>query len=159
VGALLALVPADWAEWLSRLWKPGALYLVVCLFSVEASAYASMPKAYIWNALAAASVIAKIVTDQASPLTGMLSERALARLGTVSYGFYLWHYPVIRVLLYSGYVQFGAYFGTFGSPRLAMFIACFLASLLPAALSWWLVEKPLLQRRRRVPAAIHQFAG
>ncbi|MBO9717061.1 MAG: acyltransferase [Pseudoxanthomonas sp.] len=151
VGALLALISPQALRRFGSAWKLGAIYLLICLFNEEASRHASMHGAYLINALAAGAIIAKVASDQGSALVGVLSEPVLAWFGTVSYGFYLWHYPVIKVLLYSGYDQFGAFFGNLSYPRLSMFAACFIGSLVPTVLSWWLVEKPILSWRKRRP--------
>ncbi|HEV2813351.1 MAG TPA: acyltransferase [Solirubrobacteraceae bacterium] len=67
--------------------------------------------------------------------------RALAPIGLVSYGLYLWHYVTVRVLEHEGVaVQAGA----LSWPLRAALV---LAISVPLALaSWLLVERPLLRR-------------
>jgi peptidoglycan/LPS O-acetylase OafA/YrhL len=67
--------------------------------------------------------------------------RWLAGLGIVSYGFYLWHMPLLIAL--RAVYPHGGFIGTFA--------AALPVTLLAGALSWRLVEKPALQRARRTP--------
>lgn len=88
--------------------------------------------------LCAAVVILHLVTDS-SPLSRVLSWRPLVYLGLVSYGLYLWHLPVYKLLYY----QFDAW------PFLAVAALAVAVSLALAALSYHLVEQPFLGHRRR----------
>jgi peptidoglycan/LPS O-acetylase OafA/YrhL len=80
----------------------------------------------------------------------VLDWRPLALLGTVSYGIYLYHVPVM--------IRFGKWFGLpHGPASLALWLALVSATvLLLAALSWRLVERPMIagRRRRRSPAGL-----
>ncbi len=79
-----------------------------------------------------------VVTAQAAPLSRALGNRVFRYLGKISYGTYLWHYPLFalfsaeRVHLY-------------GLPLLAVRIG---VTLLVATASYYLVEEPI--RRGRV---------
>lgn len=71
----------------------------------------------------------------------VLAARPLTWLGERSYGVYLWHMPVIYGLRANGVFPEGAF-----TPALALV----LVGTLPVAhLSWTLVERPALRRRRR----------
>ena len=89
-------------------------------------------------AILVALVIFCVVTAQAAPLSRALGNRVFRYLGKISYGTYLWHYPLFalfsaeRVHLY-------------GLPLLAVRIG---ATLLVATGSYYLVEQPI--RRGRV---------
>jgi len=65
-----------------------------------------------------------------------LAERVL-RGNDLSYGVYIYHGLVLNVLIERG-----------AHARLAWLIPVFAATLALAALSWWLVEKPFLRRKR-----------
>jgi peptidoglycan/LPS O-acetylase OafA/YrhL len=61
--------------------------------------------------------------------------RLLVWVGTISYGLYLWHFPVLRVLMDWG---FGGW---------TLVLAGFALSFGMAAASYLFVERPLLRRR------------
>ncbi len=88
--------------------------------------------------LCAAVVILHLVTAS-SPLSRMLSWRPLVYLGLVSYGLYLWHLPVYKLLYY----QFDDW------PFPAVATLAITLSLALAAASYHLVERPFLGHRRR----------
>ncbi|PZU29978.1 MAG: hypothetical protein DI584_01210 [Stenotrophomonas sp.] len=156
IGAFIALAPAGVVNAFTYMWKPAATYLITCAIYQPASNFASTPAGFAFTALSAGAIIAKISLDQDSTLVHVLSDRMLAWLGTISYGFYLWHYPVIYVLLYAGNESLGSFFGSFTYPRLVMFAACLLVSLLFTVASWKLVESPILKWGH---ARISQYLG
>lgn len=66
-----------------------------------------------------------------------LTPRAIKELPDLSYGVYLWHYPIMQILL-----------GSFAVTQpLRLFILAVPLSLLAGAVSWFLVEKPALKLR------------
>jgi peptidoglycan/LPS O-acetylase OafA/YrhL len=73
----------------------------------------------------------------AGPAVSWLGTRALAGLGIVSYGIYLWHLPVILVVREVGLLP-SAF-----APR---FLVVFFLAVGAATLSWMLVERPVLRR-------------
>jgi peptidoglycan/LPS O-acetylase OafA/YrhL len=85
-------------------------------------------------------VIATVVLQPDSVLARVLSWRPLRALGVVSYGVYLWHWPLFALLTASRT-------GLHGVPLLA---ARLVVTLVVAAVSLWLVERPL--RTGRAPA-------
>jgi peptidoglycan/LPS O-acetylase OafA/YrhL len=89
-------------------------------------------------ALLVALVIFCIVTAQAAPLSRALGNRVFRYLGKISYGTYLWHYPLFA-LLSAERVHL------YGLPLLAVRIGI---TLLVATGSYYLVEQPI--RRGRV---------
>jgi peptidoglycan/LPS O-acetylase OafA/YrhL len=68
-----------------------------------------------------------------------LTARPLVALGGISYGFYLWHFPIIE----------GTRWLAASVPPVALVVAWFVASLGAAVLSRRLVELPLLAIRER----------
>jgi peptidoglycan/LPS O-acetylase OafA/YrhL/lysophospholipase L1-like esterase len=88
--------------------------------------------------VAAALVIAAVALRPAAPLARVLAWRPLRLLGVVSYGVYLWHWPLFGLLT-------AARTGLHGPALLAVRLA---STLLAAVVSYVLVERPL-----RRPAA------
>jgi peptidoglycan/LPS O-acetylase OafA/YrhL len=70
----------------------------------------------------------------------VLSTPWLCWLGPISYGIYLWHEPIMGELYKLGL------FNLPGSTTVNLFIAALLASVLIASASWYLLERPLLNR-------------
>jgi peptidoglycan/LPS O-acetylase OafA/YrhL len=64
---------------------------------------------------------------------------AISRIGDLSYGLYLYHFPVIQLFIHWGWMK--------ESPWL-LFLSCSCLLILLAWLSWHLLEKRLLGRKR-----------
>jgi peptidoglycan/LPS O-acetylase OafA/YrhL len=62
----------------------------------------------------------------------------LSRYGDFSYGFYLFHFPIIQVFVHSGW---------FKENPVLLLLACFGSILLLSCLSWHLLEKHILKRK------------
>ncbi|MEI6070411.1 MAG: acyltransferase [Verrucomicrobiae bacterium] len=82
-------------------------------------------------------VILDVIYTQGSPVAAMLRNSALVWIGTISYGLYIWHYPIYQCLLFI--VKWDP-IKTFllGSP--IVFVV--------AALSYYLVERPILRFKK-----------
>jgi peptidoglycan/LPS O-acetylase OafA/YrhL len=144
VGALLACAwargwtPARLPRWLLWVAALGAGALVTQLRADERITYAGGTTVFL---VLCATVVLVVVTDQ-RPLRGPLAQAA-ALLGRVSYGVYLWHFPVLWVVTRHGthltnVERFGLALG---------------ATTAGVAASRYLVELPALRRaRRRVTA-------
>jgi peptidoglycan/LPS O-acetylase OafA/YrhL len=90
---------------------------------------------FLAAALATAAVLVCVVCAQRSWLAVALSVSPLRYLGRISYGLYLWHYPLFQWIDgqrtgLSGYTLFGARCG---------------ATLAVATVSFYLVERPIRQ--------------
>ncbi|OBI81979.1 acyltransferase family protein [Mycobacterium sp. E740] len=99
-------------------------------------------------ALAAALVVGAAAMDQDGPLARVLAWRPLVLLGAISYGVYLWHWPIFLVIN-------GERTGWSGWSLFALRCA---ATLGLAALSWWLLEQPI-RRWRPVIVPMLPLAG
>jgi peptidoglycan/LPS O-acetylase OafA/YrhL len=88
--------------------------------------------------LAVVLVVAETGFSPDGPLARALSARPLAAVGRISYGLYLWHWPVFLVLTSQSLGM--------GDP--ATTGARFAATFAVAIASWVLVEKPALRRKR-----------
>jgi peptidoglycan/LPS O-acetylase OafA/YrhL len=85
-------------------------------------------------ALSTASIIGFVVTHQGSKLTRALSVKPLSYTGKISYGMYLWHYPIVMGL------------NAVVDDKNVTFVLCLALTYLVATLSWRFVEQPLSKR-------------
>ena len=101
-GALLAALMVekpDFIDWL-RARMPYAMWLPLALPLLMELGWDNQG-AMVWGITVvevAAVVVLVAVQQRAGLVYEMLSAPALVRLGTLSYGVYLWHYPVVRYL-------------------------------------------------------------
>ncbi|MFM1916707.1 MAG: hypothetical protein RJB01_222 [Actinomycetota bacterium] len=73
-----------------------------------------------------------------------LAERVLNR-HDISYGLYIYHMPVINLMMFNGYMH-----------QFVYVVVALLASLVLAAVSWFVVERPAIRLKRR---SIHSLAA
>ncbi|WP_110318724.1 acyltransferase family protein [Mycolicibacterium moriokaense] len=99
-------------------------------------------------AIAAVLVIAPVAMEQGGPVARVLAWRPLVWLGAISYGVYLWHWPIFLALN-------GERTGWSGWPLFAVRCA---ATVAVAAASWWLLEQPI-RRWRPVIVPMLPLAG
>jgi peptidoglycan/LPS O-acetylase OafA/YrhL len=93
-----------------------------------------------WGTQAAAPLIAYVLLW----LSTVLPAPRLARRHDISYGVYIYAFPVQQLLAYAGAPGLGL---------VAYDVLAALATALLAAISWWLVERPPLRwARRRFPS-------
>ncbi len=93
-------------------------------------------------AIAAVVVIAPVALEQRGAVARVLALPPLVWLGTISYGVYLWHWPIFLVLN-------GERTGWAGLP---LFAARCAATVVVAAASYWVLEQPIRRwRPARVP--------
>jgi len=82
----------------------------------------------------------------------LLAHPVVVYLGTISYGIFLWHLVLLRL------IQGGLGIPVFGGGFWFLWPAVVLMSVLVASVSWFCVERPLQRwshRPRRVPATTH----
>ena len=93
-------------------------------------------------AIAAVFVVVPVALEQRGLIARILAMPPLVWLGTISYGVYLWHWPIFLALN-------GEHTGWAGLP---LFAARCAATVAVAAASWWLIEQPIRRwRPARVP--------
>jgi peptidoglycan/LPS O-acetylase OafA/YrhL len=110
----------------------GTLALTYTLSGTATFAYRG---GFLLSALSAAAIILGAVCVTGGPIARVLSVRPLVWMGTVSYGAYLWHYPVFIELDSSRT-------GTGGASLLAIRMV---ATFALAAASYYLVERPVME--------------
>ena len=88
--------------------------------------------------LLTAVLILDILINPQSIIKKILAMRWLVWVGSISYGLYLWHYPLYRTLIAMGFYDL-AILITLGST----------ATFIIAALSYYVMEKPILKFQRR----------
>ena len=125
----------------------GTLVLTTTLTGTSPAAYRG---GFLVSALSAAALITGAVCVSGGPIATVLSVRPMVWMGTVSYGAYLWHYPVFIELD-------AARTGLGGVGLLAVRVA---ATFALAAASYYLVERPVMEGvfwrslRAAVPATL-----
>jgi peptidoglycan/LPS O-acetylase OafA/YrhL len=93
-------------------------------------------------AVAAVLVVAPVALEQRGAVARVLAWRPLVWLGTISYGVYLWHWPIFLALN-------GERTGWSGA---GLFAARCGATVAVAAVSYWVIEQPIRRwRPERVP--------
>ena len=93
-------------------------------------------------AIASVVVVAPVAMEQRGAIARLLALKPLVWLGAISYGVYLWHWPIFLALN-------GERTGWSGPP---LFAARCAATVAVAAVSWWLIEQPIRRwRPARVP--------
>ena len=88
-------------------------------------------------------VINFVLTNAGGPVIGILRIRLLEKLGRISYGLYLYHMPILMLMMDFARVV-GLKDHMNGIKSLSVLIAIPIASL-----SWRFIERPLLERNRR----------
>ena len=141
-GCLLAIVIDRLPPW--RLWCPAGIMGLLALL-------ASPVTAATWTLTIAATLA--VIAGTRSPdrlVYPTLSARPLASLGRVSYGVYLWHYPI---MWHAGILE--------GTDSTLMSLALIAASIAVAVASYRWIEQPMLSPLRGGghPRGIRAFAS
>lgn len=130
----LMTLRSRWSRWLAWLLPVvGLLVLATAAHLAVGTAAEFRGGLLIVVAVAAVLVIAPVALDQTSPAARMLSMGPLVGLGAISYGVYLWHWPIFLLLN-------GERTGSEGWKLFALRCA---ATVAVAAVSWWLIEQPV----------------
>jgi peptidoglycan/LPS O-acetylase OafA/YrhL len=148
IGCALGL--AHHRGWVARIPGAGrALLGLVGLFGVVGAAAAFQPSrevlygpGFTLVALAAAAVVAGVV-EGGGAVARVLALRPLRAVGRVSYGVYLWHFPVFLAVEHAWP----------DGPAAAVVAVALGATALFVLASWTLVERPILRWAHRRRAA------
>jgi peptidoglycan/LPS O-acetylase OafA/YrhL len=132
------VIRTRWVRWTARLLPlAGLVVLATVAHHATGTAHEFRQGLLSVVAVAAIAVIAPVALHQTGWVARGLSWRPLVWLGTISYGVYLWHWPVFLVVN-------GERTGWSGPP---LFAARCAATLGIAAVSWWVVEQPVRRWR------------
>jgi peptidoglycan/LPS O-acetylase OafA/YrhL len=143
------LIRTRWRRWVAAaLSALGLVGLAALAHYATGSAREFRAGLLIAVAVAAVLVVAPVALDQSSPVARLLAFRPLVWLGAISYGVYLWHWPIFLALN-------GERTGWSGWPLFAVRCA---ATVAVAAASWWLLEQPI-RRWRPVIVPMLPLAG
>ena len=138
-GQDFSIVPARWTATVRqrRLWTVpgllGAAFLVWGWHSLGGTNPFLYRGGFLMVAVAAGAVIVTVVTVPGSALARVLSTGALVFVGRISYGLYLYHWPLFLVIDH-------AHTGLLGAPLLAVRLT---ATFAVATASYYLVEEPI----------------
>lgn len=143
------VIRTRWLRWAARVLSViGVAVLAVAVHVATGAAADFRGGLLIIVALAAVLVVGAVAMDQDGPVARVLAWRPLVLLGAISYGVYLWHWPIFLALS-------GERTGLTGGSLFALRCA---ATLGVAALSWWLLEQPI-RRWRPVMVPMLPLAG
>jgi peptidoglycan/LPS O-acetylase OafA/YrhL len=131
-GLMLAHLVARTHPLRSRVAGPlgGAGLVVLILTAWRIDARSSDPLGWLVLVVLATSAVLAAGTA-ASPVRSLLSWGGLTKLGDVSYGWYLWHWPLI------------VFAGALAPDNLGAVLAAAVVSLVPAVVSYRYLEQPL----------------
>ncbi|MFN6561428.1 MAG: acyltransferase family protein [Nostoc sp. ChiSLP01] len=94
-------------------------------------------------------LILAVAQSENSLLVRCLSWSPLQRLGTISYGFYIYHFPILWMLCDKIYEYVGH---SFILGHLASFLFCGALTLIISLVSWYCVEQPILKLKFYFPS-------
>ena len=143
IDAVLAGVAVAFVFTRTRLVVPGwaavgAFGVLIAMGAMDPEGDLMITVGFAAAIICASVVILHLVTEE-SPLSRFLAWRPLVYLGMISYGLYLWHLPVYKLL----YHQLDGWrWGVVAALAVAL-------SLALAALSYRFVERPFLGHRHR----------
>jgi peptidoglycan/LPS O-acetylase OafA/YrhL len=143
------LIRSRWGRWVAR-----TLPIIGLAVLAAAARYATGGArdfrygVLIVVAMAAVLVVAPVALDQGGLVARALAWRPVVWLGAISYGVYLWHWPIFLALNgertgWSGWLLFA--------------VRC-AATIAAATASWWLLEQPI-RRWRPVIVPLLPLAG
>jgi len=121
-----------------RLLVPASMFIVLCLLATDYASPFMHLGGFTLLASATAVLLVNMVLSPSSFLARLLESGPLVWLGRISYGVYLWHYPIFKATS----------FLSLGWPlKLCVGMA---VTLIVSSLSYYLMEKPVLKLKKSV---------
>jgi peptidoglycan/LPS O-acetylase OafA/YrhL len=151
VGSALAVIFTQWG-YLKQKWSRitchvaaglAVVALVVAWTSVDGSSEWLYHGGFLLLAVCVALVVLSVIQPDRTPLRWALSLGPLCWIGAISYGLYLWHWPV--------YVWLTSQRTGVADPTVLLAIR-FAVTFAIATASYYLVEMPIRQQRFRLPS-------
>jgi peptidoglycan/LPS O-acetylase OafA/YrhL len=131
-------IRARWGRWIAQILPVfGLTMLGVMAHFATGSAPEFRRGLLIVVALAAILIVAPVALEQRGLVARVLALPPLVWLGVISYGVYLWHWPIFLAIN-------GERTGLTG---MSLFAIRAVATVTVAALSWWLIEQPIKRWR------------
>jgi peptidoglycan/LPS O-acetylase OafA/YrhL len=130
---------ASWVPWAAAL----AAYVALCVVGARFNSFGAEPVRHELRGLVAVCLLLPAVfgDHQSGAVRRLLADRRLQWIGLVSYSVFIWHLVVIRALHRSGVGSIGA---------VGFTIASIASTLVVAAVSFYVVERPALRLGRRL---------
>jgi peptidoglycan/LPS O-acetylase OafA/YrhL len=138
IGCAAAIaVSLGFARNLNRLNVLLVAFVIVCLIATDFASPIMHQGGFTILAAASALLLLNLVSGQEGFLSRLMEMRPLVWIGKISYGLYLWHYPMFKWVRYMD-AQWPV--------KLALGL---LATFAVASVSFYLFERPLLRFKRR----------
>jgi peptidoglycan/LPS O-acetylase OafA/YrhL len=119
-------------------WASGLALVVTVLITTSSDAWL-FRGGFVLIALAASAVIAHVRSEPNRAMGRFLAWRPLVQLGKRSYGFYLYHHPIVAAIRPTGRTT---------SDYVTVALLRIVATFALTWVSYWLIETPFLARNR-----------
>jgi peptidoglycan/LPS O-acetylase OafA/YrhL len=99
-------------------------------------------------------ILVEVLTAR-SRVSALLEARPVVWVGRISYGLYIWHYPIFRYITFG---WFGATTDVFDLAAIKLQVVRFSLTLVVATCSFYFIESPMLRLKRRfspLSATVH----
>jgi peptidoglycan/LPS O-acetylase OafA/YrhL len=154
IGAALGLAFATgrlvWARRLLPALAPWALVAILLIFGFAHRSDAALYQGGLTGiAVLVAILIGGVALSTDSPVARILAAWPFVAIGRISYGIYLWHWPIFR---YLHEAELGLGWWETQLVRIAVTLAA-------ATASFFLLERPMLKLRHRFDPPIQKYAG
>lgn len=140
---------ASWAAYPGTCWAVGVGLFWLATLPIAGPRDLSIPTGWEWSTKhvlyggAALFLMLPVALGTSPVVRQLLGNRVMHWFGTISYGVFLWHLPLLLA------IQSGLGWPVFGGHFFALYLLTALAATAAAAASWYLLERPVLRRFSR----------